>query len=337
MIGHDRQLEIYVPELSVLTNETIGRETGEKSDCLTLLARADHFVRCSVKLEECLLTACGITAGQSSEAVSTAALLACHDRNVKNFHSILCCDPVFLRSDPSRLMLFDVDSIGINETEATSLVILLNDFFQNDGLHIWFENPGRWFVDGLSDTSYEGISPKKLAGIPLEPDIASRKSFGSLASIMTEAQMVLHECEINKRRADGGKPPVNSIWLWGGGGEPFVSSPNIATLFADDIFSVSCAKFCGVVTRSVKDINFSAVPRGARGLVVIPPNNNFGESNILLQTVIAHAINGLKSGELTKLVVTAGRNTFLLDSGMLRRFWKRKKTMMRRITREENK
>ncbi len=51
---------------------------------------------------------------------------------------------------------------------------------------------------------------------PLEPDVASRKALGDLGRIMTEAQMVLHDCEVNKRRLSGGKPPVNSIWLWGG-------------------------------------------------------------------------------------------------------------------------
>jgi hypothetical protein len=37
---------------------------------------------------------------------------------------------------------------------------------------------------------------------------------------VSEAQMLLHAHPINKRRLDAGKPPVNTLWLWGAGRLP---------------------------------------------------------------------------------------------------------------------
>ena len=45
-------------------------------------------------------------------------------------------------------------------------------------------------------------------------------------TLLTEAQVVLHNHPWNARRAAEGKPPVNSLWFWGGGALPFqVTAP----------------------------------------------------------------------------------------------------------------
>jgi hypothetical protein len=325
-----RYLEILVPELSACIHEVNDKSGNEDLSFLQVLSRADYARSSSVNFDEYLLEACGIK-GLSDGYVSQASVLAYADTGLINSVPIICSDPVFLKGDPSRLMLFDADSIGINKSEADSLVSLLNDFFRRDGLNIWCKDPRRWFVEGLDHTIYAGTSPTKLTGTPLEPDMASRKALGDLGRIMTEAQMVLHDCEVNKRRLCEGKPPVNSIWLWGAGEQPLVSKPKITAVFTNDHFSKSCAKFSSLAVGSVEDIDLSMIQSGARGLVAIPPKYNLWQTNQILQRVIKYAVSSLKSGELTKLLIVSDRDTFLLDRRMLRRFWKRKKSLMRRI------
>lgn len=325
-----RCLEILVPELSACVHEINDKNWDKQFGFLQVLSRAEHIGSSAVRFEQYLLDACGIK-GQSDGYVSHAAILAHADNGLINSVPILCSDPVFLKGDPSRLMLFDADSIGINKSEADALVSLLNDLFRHDGLNIWYKDPRRWFIEGLNLTTYAGISPTNLTGAPLEPDMASRKALGDLGRIMTEAQMVLHDCEVNRRRLHDGKPPVNSIWLWGAGEHPVVSKPKITAVFANDYFSNACAKFCGLATGGVEDLDLSMVPGGARGLVAIPPKYNLRETSQILQLVIDDAVSSLKSGELFKLIIVSNRNTFLLDRRMLLRFWKRRKSLMRNI------
>jgi len=326
----DRCLEILVPELSACIHEVNDRGGKPESTFLQVLSRADYARSSSVDFEEYMLKACGIK-GHSDGYVSQAAILAYGDNASMSSVPILCSDPVFLKGDPSRLMLFDADTIGINKREADSLISLLNDLFRHDGLSIWCKDPRQWFIEGLSHTTYGGTSPNKLTGTPLEPDVASRKALGDLGRIMTEAQMVLHDCEVNKRRLSGGKPPVNSIWLWGGGEQPLVTKPKITAVFANDHFSTSCANFSNLAVSGVEDIDLSMIHSYARGLVAIPPKYNLRETNQILHRVIKYAVSSLKSGELDELLIVSDRDTFLIDRQMLRRFWKRRKSLMRRI------
>lgn len=43
---------------------------------------------------------------------------------------------------------------------------------------------------------------------------------GTYHSLRGEVEMALHEHDVNMRRQEGGLPPVNSLWLWGGGFAP---------------------------------------------------------------------------------------------------------------------
>ena len=81
----------------------------------------------------------------------------------------------------------------------------------------------------------------------------------------------------------------------------------------------------------MEDIDLSKIHSGARGLVAIPPKYNLREMNQILHCVIKHAVSSLKSGELDELLIVSDRDTFLIDRQMLRRFWKRRKSLMRRI------
>ena len=53
-------------------------------------------------------------------------------------------------------------------------------------------------------------------------------------NILSEIEMALHEHEINRRRMEEGKQPVNSLWLWGGGVAPEKTVRLQPPLFADD-------------------------------------------------------------------------------------------------------
>jgi hypothetical protein len=53
-------------------------------------------------------------------------------------------------------------------------------------------------------------------------------------NILSEIEMALHEHEVNVRRMEEGKAPVNSLWLWGGGMAPERITRPQPPLFTED-------------------------------------------------------------------------------------------------------
>ena len=46
--------------------------------------------------------------------------------------------------------------------------------------------------------------------------------------------MTLHSQPVNAERQSFGKPPVNSLWIWGGGVVPELGKKNLPPLFGDE-------------------------------------------------------------------------------------------------------
>ncbi|HEX2596051.1 MAG TPA: phosphoglycerate mutase, partial [Luteimonas sp.] len=65
-------------------------------------------------------------------------------------------------------------------------------------------------------------------------------------ALASEIQVVLHNHPWNAQRTAAGKPPVNALWLWGGGTLPdHVESPH-ARLLSDEPLAWALAKAAGV-------------------------------------------------------------------------------------------
>ena len=123
-------------------------------------------------------------------------------------------DPVFLRVQGDNVHLHDASVLAITPEDARELVATLQAHFAADGLEFVVPSPDRWYV-----RITQGEAPRTTA----LPDVIGRNVFGLLPeepkwrSAMTEAQMILSGHDVNARREAEGKPPVNSIWFWGGG------------------------------------------------------------------------------------------------------------------------
>jgi 2,3-bisphosphoglycerate-independent phosphoglycerate mutase len=59
--------------------------------------------------------------------------------------------------------------------------------------------------------------PNELVGEGIRQFMPGGNQFKELVHIMNQAQIILHNHSINRRRQQEGLDPVNSIWLWGNG------------------------------------------------------------------------------------------------------------------------
>src|SRR3546814_17686782 len=64
--------------------------------------------------------------------------------------------------------------------------------------------------------------------------------------LLGEAQVVLHNHPRNARRAEQGRPPVNSLWFWGGGVLPDAVGSAHAAFHSGDEFALALAAAAGI-------------------------------------------------------------------------------------------
>ncbi|MGR8919545.1 MAG: hypothetical protein ACU85V_08000, partial [Gammaproteobacteria bacterium] len=202
-------LDILAPELVAQLDETGACPPA----LLELLARAD-IERCERRpdLEHALALLGLVSHGGSAPPAAASAAADLGDAAA----DVLRADPVSLRADVARVVLFDAVTAELGEAEADRLLALLNDAFRADGLALRRgRDPCRWYLEGAARPAGPTFSPAALNGQVLEPDIAGMRGLGELKRVMTEAQMLLHDCAVNAERAAAGRPPINSIWIWG--------------------------------------------------------------------------------------------------------------------------
>src|SRR5207302_7502250 len=86
----------------------------------------------------------------------------------------------------------------------------------------------RWVASTADEFALDGKPPLELAG----RDVAAALPM-TTSKLLNEAQMVLHADPVNEARETRGELPVNSVWLWGAGRMPAVSSKRWQSVSGD--------------------------------------------------------------------------------------------------------
>lgn len=66
--------------------------------------------------------------------------------------------------------------------------------------------------------------PHDIIGQPYASHLPAGEGNGPIVSLMERSQRLLAEHPLNQACVDAGKPPANSIWLWGQGGAPSIAT-----------------------------------------------------------------------------------------------------------------
>ena len=322
-------LEILAPDLLAGLERGYAFSDAPARALIRALARADHEPVKPVSYVHAVLGLCGCRyQGQGSPPL--AAVMAAFDFGAPPAVGIMRADPVYLRADMSRVILFDADTVGLEEDEAEALLAVLNHAFADEGLRFCRgRSPSRWYVEGAPAPAGATFSPLDLRGLPLEPSLAAMRDMGVLKRIMTEVQMVLHDCVVNEVRAVAGKPPINSIWFWGVGQPPARHGNAVQHIISDDDIACACAAFNGIDYSR----DFSALPEVLAGvpesvaLVCAPASAAPGSDN-LAEAVLVPALEALKAARISRLAVTTAGGRYVLTRTALWRFWRRERVFM---------
>lgn len=121
-------------------------------------------------------------------------------------------------------------------------------------------------------------------------------------ALLGEVEMALHEHAVNQRRESEALPPVNSLWLWGGGYAPEQDTEPRPPLFADDPLLQGYWRSKTAVVEDWPGSITACLEAAVAGFVAVPAASDD------VQCCLLELRAALQSGRISKL-------TLLLDDG----------------------
>ncbi len=202
-------VHLAVPDLFWPDRETATADPGPLAAVETLIARGRRRRGTAADLESWLL------AEWRAESAAPHSLAA--DGGAPGDGWWVRADPCSLRVTRDAVVPLDAALFAISRTEAETLAAHLNRHFADRGLVFHPLQPERWYLrsDAPSPDAAVPLAAARGKPVALRPGADPDAARG--AALANEIQMALHEHPVNEARERRGEPPVNAVWLWGGG------------------------------------------------------------------------------------------------------------------------
>jgi hypothetical protein len=153
----------------------------------------------------------------------------------------LRADPAWVRPDINGArMLACGEALHPTQEDVDALLPALRPMFGDVGFALDAPAPARWYLRlPLGSPVPAFADPVDVVGADLFdhlPDDAQvdESTARRWRALMSDVQVVLHNHPWNAQRAAAGKPPINSLWFWGGGVMPDIASSAHAQAWSDE-------------------------------------------------------------------------------------------------------
>lgn len=162
---------------------------------------------------------------------------------------------LWLRADPARVspdmtgarMLAHGEALALTGEDAAQLLPALKPLFGDAGMPLDAPHPARWYLRLPADAKLPAFTPaSEVLGDDLFAHLPEGDAGRRWRALLSEAQVLLHNHPWNARRAAEGKPPVNSLWFWGGGVLPDFVRTGFRQVKGHDVLLQSLALAAGV-------------------------------------------------------------------------------------------
>ena len=259
-------------------------------------------------------------------------------------------DPVHLRADMSKLLLFDATQVGLSGEESNALAEHLESHMANDlpGV-IEVITPEHWSMSLPMPVRLRTCPPAHAIGEDVARYLPTGDDAPAWRQLANLVQMVLHDAPVNRERIARAVPPINSLWFWGVGALPGEGSrehssagesPAVTDVWCRHAWARGAALWRGARGHDEALPSLSALLGQARGrhhLVVIESiQAALDAANPIawreaLQDLDTHWLQALvpavRRAQVTALRIVAGHGVeWLITPAMMRRFWRRRRS-----------
>ena len=226
------------------------------------------------------------------------------------------CDPAHVRADMSTArMLAHGPALALSQAEADALVAPLRPLFGDFGMPISVPRPERWYVHLAEGGSPPAMVPPEIAvGRDLLECLPPGPQGARWRQLWNEAQVLLHQHQVNRRRAEGGQPTVNSLWFWGGG-----ALPDSAQCDATGVVTLD-PQLKGLARLAELD---EVPPAEAWVAGTLVDLHHLRDAADLERGIVAEALHALRRRGIDEVLLDfANGRRWLLRAGQRWRFWR---------------
>lgn len=239
-------------------------------------------------------------------------------------------DPVHLRPDRDRLLLFDSAQLAISGPEAETLAGEFNQHFAQEGIQLLAPCPGRWYLRLAQCPQMRTRSLVDVVGHHIESFMPSGADARVWRRLSNEMQMLLFQSPINQQRESEGRLTINGIWLSGVGKVPAIASGGYRKVFAEEPAALGLAQIAGVWSAPVTEFVW---PAGEECLLVLTDlvapilhadPYAWAEALQELEIKLAGLLGSMPSRRQSCLeIYPCNGGSYTLTTSTLRRFWRR--------------
>jgi hypothetical protein len=235
---------------------------------------------------------------------------------------VAAADPVYMEPQLDRLFLHALGQEDVRRSEMRRLFDALQETLGGDD-ELGFARLGSCgYIRSRQPLVTAAVSAIELDRQNPEESLPPADTAAKTLNLISEIEMTLHEQPVNAERQVRGQPPVNSLWIWGGGYAPEQTHEPVPPLYANEPL---LRGFWHLVSGTVLDWpgTIDACLDAADGGFVAAVPADYRDSAALYADLYALR-DALRSGRLRRVVLVSsdGIRAMLRPSHRLR-VWRR--------------
>lgn len=175
----------------------------------------------------------------------------------------LSADPAWIQPELNGARLLACGQLQLSMDEAQSLAKPLKPVFGDAGMILEISSPDRWHLRLLSQAPLPDFAaPEQALGEDLFEHLPQGPDGRRWRALLNEVQVLLHQHPVNAERRARGLPPVNSLWLWGGGALPQRVTTNLTGVIGEDLLLLALARRADISVQPRNEASVTSVPAG---------------------------------------------------------------------------
>ena len=206
--------------------------------------------------------------------------------------------------------------------DAGQLVADLNRHFEGRGMVFTAPHPQRWYLRLAQAPALRTYPLSQALGRDVGRCAPEGEDAAAWRSIVNEAQMLLHDHPVNRRREAAGQLSVNSLWPEGAGVLPETLGRRFERVWSDLVLVRGLARLSGSDCRPVVEV-FQQPSGSGDDLLVLAPTAWEPLEAEMLQPML----EGLRTGRWASLTLDFGGREGVLRCQIRRqdlwKFWRR--------------